>query len=91
MDSETKIMKGTIINKLKKLREEFHQFYNPQCEFGQGYLDCLHEVAKELNIPSKRLEFDVVFKECGKDISALFEDEFRTKIWLILFFMITCK
>ena len=68
MDSETKIMKGTIINKLKKLREEFHKFYNPQCEFGQGYLDCLHEVAKELNIPSKRLEFDVVFKECGIDI-----------------------
>lgn len=35
--------------KLEKLREEFHQFYDPTCEYGQGYLDCLVEVAKELN------------------------------------------
>ena len=68
MDSETKIMKVTIENKLKKLRREFHKFYDPSREFGRGYLDCLHEVAKELNIPSKRLEFDVEFKECGKGI-----------------------
>ena len=68
MDSEIKIMKVTIEDKLKKLRKEFHQFYNPQCEYGQGYLDCLHEIAKELNISSKRLEFDVAFKECDKDI-----------------------
>lgn len=65
MDSEIKIMKGTVKDKLKKLRKEFHEFYDPHCEFGQGYLDCLYEVAKELNIPSERLEFDVDFKDCA--------------------------
>ena len=24
--------------KLEKLREEFHEFYDPTCEYGQGYL-----------------------------------------------------
>ena len=65
MNSEIMIMKLTVKDKLKKLREEFHEFYDPHCEFGQGYLDCLHEVAKELNIPSERLEFDVDFKDCA--------------------------
>ena len=54
-----------IKDKLEKLREEFHKFYNPACEYGQGYLDCLIDVAKELNIPAKRLEFDVMLKDCS--------------------------
>lgn len=58
---ELKIIK----DKLEKLREEFHKFYNPACEYGQGYLDCLVEVAKELNIPAKRLEYDIEFKDCS--------------------------
>lgn len=58
---ELKIIK----DKLEKLRQEFHEFYDPTCEYGQGYLDCLVEVAKELNIPAKRLEFDVEFKDCS--------------------------
>ena len=65
MDSEIMIMKLTVKDKLKKLRKEFHEFYEPNCEFGQGYLDCLYEVAKELNIPAERLEFDVDFKDCA--------------------------
>ena len=55
----------TIKDKLEKLKWEFHEFYDPTCEYGQGYLDCLVEVAKELNIPAKRLEFDVEFKDCS--------------------------
>ena len=55
----------TIKDKLEKLKWEFHEFYNPHCEYGQGYLDCLMEVATALNIPAKRLEFDVEFKDCS--------------------------
>ena len=58
---ELKIIK----DKLEKLREEFHKFYNPGSEYGHGYLDCLVEVAKELNIPAKRLEYDIAFKDCS--------------------------
>lgn len=54
-----------VKDKLEKLRQEFHEFYDPHCEYGQGYLDCLVEVAKELNIPAERLEFDVAFKDCS--------------------------
>ena len=65
--------------KLEKLREEFHEFYDPTCEYGQGYLDCLVEVAKELNIPAKRLEFDVEFKDCST--CSKLEIEFMTGVY----------
>ena len=52
------IMKEIII----ELLEEFHEFFDPECEYGIGYLDALTEVCQKANIPHERLIDDLIIE-----------------------------
>lgn len=47
---------------ITKLLEEFREFFDPECEYGIGYLDALTEVCQRADIPHKRLVNNLIIE-----------------------------
>ena len=47
---------------IKKLVEEFNEFFDATSEYGIGYLDALPEVCQSANIPHKRLVDNLIIE-----------------------------
>lgn len=54
-----KKIKSIIIN----IKREFDEYYNGECEYGKGYLDCLYEICHQFNIQVERTEMNLHIKE----------------------------
>ena len=47
---------------IKKLVDEFHEFFDSECEYGIGYLDALTEVCQRADIPHERLVDNLIIE-----------------------------
>ena len=55
-------MKNSLKEIIVKLLEEFHEFFDPECEYGIGYLDALTEVCQKADIPHERLVDNLIIE-----------------------------
>lgn len=44
---------------VKDIKREFTNYYDYECDYGKGYLDCLWEVCKKVSIPAERTEMSL--------------------------------
>jgi hypothetical protein len=47
---------------IQHIYNEWVPFYNPETEFGQGYLSALHDVCEIFSIPVIRTENSLIFE-----------------------------
>ena len=57
--------KEDLIRTIKEVIEEFMTYFNPESEYGIGYLDCLIEICEKLSIPTIRTENGLMIKDCS--------------------------
>ena len=48
---------------IKNIKKDFDNYFNSECEYGIGYLDCLQESCEQVSIPCTRTENDLFIGE----------------------------
>lgn len=49
----------TLTNIIRNIKKDFDNYFNPECEYGIGYLDCLQEICEQVSVPCTRTENDL--------------------------------
>lgn len=44
---------------VKDIKQDFTSYYDYECEYSKGYLDCLWEVCKRVSISAERTEMNL--------------------------------